>query len=154
CSDHRHEVRVIGRFLRQAAEDTRLPVGSGAVLVRTNKDASELARALSNLGIPAQHVRGDDVTLETRHVRVMTIHTAKGLEFPFVAVARVNAGVFPVIPANMSPEELDEQIAGERRLLFVALSRAMRRLLVTYNQAQPSRFIGELNPALWTRGLG
>lgn len=151
CRDEGHELQVIADYLREAAVSTRLPVGSGAVLVRTHRDAAGVAEGLSELGIPARHVQGDEVTLDTEHVRVMTIHTAKGLEFPFVVVARVNAGVLPHMPADVEPEEAEQRMTAERRLLFVGLSRAMRRLLVTYSRANPSPFIGELAPHLWTR---
>lgn len=153
CHDASHEARVIAAFLRASARDTRLPLGSGTVLVRTRKEAAKIAQYLSELGIPAQHVKSDEVTLDTRYVRVMTIHTAKGLELPFVAVARVNDGILPLLPPGISQEELEEQVAAERRLLFVALSRAMRRLLVTFDEAQPSRFIRELEPNLWRHSL-
>jgi len=153
CRDPLHEARVIAEFLRISARDTRLPLGSGTVLVRTRKEGAEIAQYLSDLGVPAQLVRSDEVTLDTRYVRVMTIHTAKGLEFPIVAVARVNDGVLPFLPDGISQEELEDQIASERRLLFVALSRAMRRLLVTYDKARPSRFIHELDPHLWSSRL-
>src|SRR5271157_5298833 len=75
-------------------------------------------------------------------VQLMTVHGAKGLEFPHVFVLRVNSGAFP--PRNRSPlfefpdrlmkEELPEgdfHIQEERRLFYVALTRAMERLTIT-----------------------
>ena len=64
----------------------------------------------------------------------MTMHTAKGLEFPCVAVTRVNGSVFPQLARVLMEEEREERVADERRLFFVALTRAMRRLLVTYDR--------------------
>ena len=81
----------------------------------------------------------------------MTMHSAKGLEFPFVAVARMTRWAMPMLPRDMQEEEREDHVMGERRLLFVALSRAMRRLLVAYDRSSPSPFVAEFNPELWMR---
>ncbi|WP_246783042.1 DNA helicase PcrA [Trueperella sp. HMSC08H06] len=60
-------------------------------------------------------------------VILMTVHTAKGLEFPVVFVTGMEDGTFPHIRAMNSPEELEE----ERRLAYVAFTRARQRLYVT-----------------------
>ena len=60
-------------------------------------------------------------------VVLMTIHTAKGLEFPVVFVTGMEDGTFPHIRAMNSPEELEE----ERRLAYVAFTRARQRLYIT-----------------------
>lgn len=143
------ELAAIADFLLEAARDTHLPVAGGVVLVRSNALGEEIAAGLTEAGIRARHVKGDEVNLHPSYVRVMTMHTAKGLEFPFVVVARVNASCFPQLPKVMSAEELPERVADERRLFFVALTRAMRRLLVTYDVSDPSPFIGELDRSLW-----
>lgn len=77
-------------------------------------------------------------------VKLMTVHTAKGMEFPYVFVCGLNEGVFPSRKSN-TPEEMDE----ERRLAYVAMTRAMDRLYLTDSEGvtndgifkYPSRFI-------------
>lgn len=75
-------------------------------------------------------------------VQLMTVHGAKGLEFPHVFLLRVNQGAFPArnraplfeFPATLMKEELpqgDFHIQEERRLFYVALTRAERRLTIT-----------------------
>ena len=79
-------------------------------------------------------------------VRLMTVHTAKGMEFPTVFICGLNEGVFPSRKAVM-PEDMDE----ERRLAFVAMTRAKDRLYLTDSEGvgseglfkYPSRFIFE-----------
>ena len=79
-------------------------------------------------------------------VRLMTVHTAKGMEFPVVFICGLNEGVFPSRKAVM-PEDMDE----ERRLAFVAMTRAKDRLYLTDSEGiasdgvfkYPSRFILE-----------
>jgi len=83
-------------------------------------------------------------------VKLMTIHAAKGLEFPVVFVGGLEETLFPNAMAINTREELEE----ERRLFYVAITRAKTRLWLTYantryrfgnlTQNEPSRFIDEL----------
>ena len=71
---------------------------------------------------------------------MMTVHTAKGLEFPMVCVAGLEDGLFPLARALDDPETLEE----ERRLLYVAITRAGERLQLSW--AHQRRRNGELLP--------
>jgi DNA helicase-2/ATP-dependent DNA helicase PcrA len=83
-------------------------------------------------------------------VQMMTLHTAKGLEFPVVFLTGMEDGLFPHQRSIADLASLEE----ERRLCYVGATRAMRQLYVTYAEqrrlygvdqyGQPSRFIGEL----------
>ena len=83
-------------------------------------------------------------------VQMMTLHSAKGLEFGMVFLAGMEDGLFPHQRSAADPAGLEE----ERRLCYVGMTRAMRRLFVTYAEqrrlygvdtyGQPSRFIGEI----------
>lgn len=83
-------------------------------------------------------------------VMLMTLHAAKGLEFPAVAMIGLEEGLLPHSRARESEADLEE----ERRLCFVGITRAMRRLLMTSakyrtirgmsERTVPSRFLGEL----------
>ena len=83
-------------------------------------------------------------------VQMMTIHTAKGLEFPFVVMAGVEEGMFPSQMSHEEPGRLEE----ERRLCYVGMTRAMEKLYITYAESRrlygqdkyhtPSRFIKEI----------
>lgn len=89
---------------------------------------------------------------DSNKVSLMTIHAAKGLEFPYVYIAGVEENLFPSQMSMNSQAELEE----ERRLFYVALTRAMTQATVTYaetrfrygnfNFCEPSRFIDELDP--------
>ena len=83
-------------------------------------------------------------------VQLMTLHSAKGLEFPQVFIVGMEEGMFP------SQMSLDEggRLEEERRLAYVGVTRAMQKLTLTYAETRrlygkevyhrPSRFIGEL----------
>jgi ATP-dependent DNA helicase UvrD/PcrA len=88
----------------------------------------------------------------SRNARVllMTMHSAKGLEFPVVVIAGLEEGLFPHSRSSDDETELEE----ERRLCYVGITRAQRRLVLTsaarrrvfgeYQSTEPSRFIDEI----------
>jgi DNA helicase-2/ATP-dependent DNA helicase PcrA len=87
---------------------------------------------------------------ESDRVSLMTIHAAKGLEFPYVYVVGLEENLFPSQMALQSREELEE----ERRLFYVALTRAEKQVYLSYAESrykwgnltfcEPSRFIEEI----------
>ena len=128
----------------------------------------------------------DDITLETylqdvalytnadyqkdkNFVRVMTIHQAKGLEFPYVFIAGLNEGILP--NKRSVRERKKKAMEEERRLMYVAVTRAERKLFLTESEGYsvqggfdklPSRFIreikenlfvteGDMDESLWNR---
>jgi DNA helicase-2/ATP-dependent DNA helicase PcrA len=94
-------------------------------------------------------------------VTLMTLHAAKGLEFPLVFLAGLEEGLFPHSRTLMNPEELEE----ERRLCYVGMTRAMNTLILTRahyrrrygndapEQSIPSRFLEEV-PSQLVENLG
>jgi len=92
----------------------------------------------------------DDEKGDADAVKLMTIHAAKGLEFPVVFIGGLEESLFPNAMSINTREELEE----ERRLFYVAITRAKQRLWLTYAntryrfgnlvQNEPSRFINEM----------
>ena len=92
-------------------------------------------------------------------VVLMTLHSAKGLEFPDVFLVGLEEGIFPHTRALTEPTELEE----ERRLAYVGITRAQRRLHITHAWSRtlfgatqynpPSRFLDEIPPEL-VEGVG
>jgi len=90
-------------------------------------------------------------------VWMMTLHSAKGLEFPTVILAGLEEGLFPHSRSSEDEEELEE----ERRLCYVGMTRARAKLVITgaarrrifgeYQSSEPSRFIDEIPPDLVDR---
>ncbi len=89
---------------------------------------------------------------DKNRVTLMTIHSAKGLEFKHLVIAGVEEELFPSSMSTDNPKELEE----ERRLFYVALTRAEKSALISYaalrykwgiqNACSPSRFIKEIDP--------
>jgi DNA helicase-2/ATP-dependent DNA helicase PcrA len=91
----------------------------------------------------------DEIDSESGGVTLMTLHSAKGLEFPVVFLTGLEEGVFPHSRSMLEPEELEE----ERRLCYVGITRAQERLFLSYalhrriqgyGVAEPSRFLLEI----------
>ncbi|MDF1575038.1 MAG: 3'-5' exonuclease [Bacteroidales bacterium] len=89
---------------------------------------------------------------DKNRVTIMTIHSAKGLEFKHLVIAGVEEELFPSQMSTDNPKDLEE----ERRLFYVALTRAEKSAVITYaaqrykwgiqNACSPSRFIKEIDP--------
>ncbi len=110
-----------------------------------------LGRFLNDLALIADT---DDSQAEAAEVTLMTLHAAKGLEFPVVFLIGMEEGVFPLSRASEDPDELEE----ERRLAYVGITRAEEVLFMTnantrtlfgkssYNR--PTRFLKEISEEL------
>ncbi|MFL2130506.1 MAG: DNA helicase PcrA [Ruoffia tabacinasalis] len=87
-------------------------------------------------------------------ITLMTMHAAKGLEFPYVFIVGMEEGLFPLSRASESDDELEE----ERRLAYVGMTRAEEQLYLTaarsrllygrYQHNAPSRFVSEIDQSL------
>ena len=74
-------------------------------------------------------------------VNLLTVHSAKGLEFPVVFILGLEEGLFPLLRSMTTRKEMEE----ERRLMYVAMTRTVRKLYLTYSSpAKPSRFLSEI----------
>ena len=92
----------------------------------------------------------DNLSEDDDKVVLMTLHSAKGLEFPYVFITGLEEGIFPGQQAIYEPTELEE----ERRLAYVGITRAKRELYLTgaaqrmlfgrTTRNRPSRFVGEI----------
>lgn len=112
---------------------------------------ASLERFLAEAALDAGEQQADEFE---DAVQMMTLHSAKGLEFPLVFMAGVEEGLFPHKMSMEEPGRLEE----ERRLCYVGITRAMQKLYLTYAEMRrlhgketyqrPSRFIRELPPQL------
>lgn len=112
-------------------------------------DPPTLNALLENIALVADI---DTVDNETEQVLLMTLHSAKGLEFPNVYICGMEENVFPGSMAVYDPS--DDEMEEERRLCYVGITRAMKRLTLTCARQRmrngepnfnfPSRFISEI----------
>ena len=102
----------------------------------------------------------DSLDEEEDYVMLMTLHSAKGLEFPYVYMCGMEDGLFPsyMTIVNDDPDEIEE----ERRLCYVGITRAKKKLTMTYAKTRMvrgsnqfnkvSRFVKEITPELFDLG--
>ncbi len=114
-----------------------------------DEEGTPLERFLAQAALTSRaEVEGDK-----RGLTIMTLHAAKGLEFPLVVVAGMEEGLFPLARA-----ESQEDIEEERRLAYVGITRARHKLFLSYALARrragqlmpafPSRFLADVPPSL------
>ena len=118
-----------------------------AELVGSARDFEQLDDFLEAVSLVAD---ADDLDEDESQVVLMTLHTAKGLEFPIVFLGGLEEGVFPHLRSLGEPDELEE----ERRLCYVGITRAQQRLYLTHAWCRtlwgstqynpPSRFLNEI----------
>jgi superfamily I DNA/RNA helicase len=97
---------------------------SCAVLVPTNRRAHALAATLNKMGIPTEYVHKEAAAIPTANLRIMTRHSAAGLEFETVMLA---------LACSSTVIDDSDDAAEERRVNYMAMTRAKRRLLVVTN---------------------
>ena len=155
------ESGYLGDLRRQAEEELELHMISEAQGRLENlQQLVDLAEGYETVedfvDFTALVTRNDDAGLddgysymEDHRVSLMTVHAAKGLEFPFVFVIGLEEGVFPHKFSMEEPEEMEE----ERRLAYVAMTRAKDQLMLSWSASRmtfgemsynmPSRFLEE-----------
>lgn len=120
---------------------------SVAIDFEVNNPNGTLDDFLANISLLSDIDKTED---SENTVTLMTIHSAKGLEFPVVFLVGMEEGLFPIMRAMDSDSELEE----ERRLCYVAITRAEKLLFITYSKIRtiygrtdyslPSRFLNEI----------
>lgn len=138
-------------------EDEGSPEAQGRIenlqeLLNAAAEAEERGENLSQFLDHAALVSDSDDYNERARVTLMTLHTAKGLEFPMVVMAGMEEGLFPHKLSLQEQAALEE----ERRLCYVGMTRAKDRLILTracrrraygeqgYRNTRPSRFLAEI----------
>jgi DNA helicase-2/ATP-dependent DNA helicase PcrA len=121
--------------------------GSDPVYSEPVEEMSELDAFLSHAALEAGETQAGEYE---ESVQLMTLHSAKGLEFPLVFVGGMEEGLFPHSMSSDDPERLEE----ERRLCYVGMTRAMEQLYLSHAESRrmhgsdsypmPSRFLREM----------
>jgi superfamily I DNA/RNA helicase len=148
--DLEHGLRLAANFIRQMSRLLRLKPQSAAVLVPSAAMGEQVAKGLCGLGLPARFMASKDLDLGADAVKVVTLHSAKGLEFPTVVIMGMEKGVLPRLTDDMDEDDRAEERQTARRLAYVGMTRAMRGLMVLYPQDHPSPFVADLQPDRWS----
>jgi DNA helicase-2/ATP-dependent DNA helicase PcrA len=139
----------------ESREENLMELVSAAREYELREEGASLGGFVDRLSLlsEADEVEG----AEQARVWLMTMHAAKGLEFPVVILPGLEEGLFPHSRVRQEEQELEE----ERRLCYVGLTRAQQKLVLTsaarrrvfgeYQSTEPSRFLDEIPPELIER---
>ncbi|OKH21729.1 hypothetical protein NIES593_15000 [Hydrococcus rivularis NIES-593] len=145
--DEREEILRIRDFFITCAKKYRLPLHGSAILCPSIQGAKQYAQRLDQLGLKAKFVGSKEIDLRAPYIKTMTLHSAKGLEFPFVVVG-LSESTFPQIEENLPPQEIAIALNAQRRLFYVGCSRAMRALMVSGTKTS-CQFLEHLDENYW-----
>jgi DNA helicase-2/ATP-dependent DNA helicase PcrA len=141
----------------EARLENLMELVSAAREYETRDAEPSLGGFVDRLSLLSEAEEADGESPEAARVWLMTMHAAKGLEFPTVIVAGMEEGLFPHSRSTEDEEEVEE----ERRVCYVCMTRAQQRLVLTgaarrrvfgeYQSTHPSRFLSEIPDDLINR---
>ena len=139
-----------GYLAELVAEHTHEADGRIENLAELATQAADFDDVVGFLETVALVADSDELESDGTRVSLMTLHTAKGLEYPAVFVVGLEEGIFPHFRSLSEPSELEE----ERRLFYVGITRARQHLAISHawsrttwgrtQPAMPSRFVTEV----------
>lgn len=130
--DRKHETDFIIGYVRgRIREDDTKKI---AVLVKDRKSVASLVEKLKSNGVSTQELYGEMplINIEAR-VSVGTFHSAKGLEFDLVLMPYCSKEKFGVAEDVEAMGNLEDALAQDIKLIYVAVTRAKRELIITYS---------------------
>ena len=151
------EMELLKRFLLRSARNLSLSLGSCAIFCPNTYNGKKIAQRLTHMGLQATFMGPRDVDLERPGIKVMTFKTAKGLEFPIVAIAGfLDPNYYTANDGrNTGGQDADRRSAHDetqarhRRAIYVGMTRAMRALLVIVPANIRMPILTGFDPAYW-----
>lgn len=113
------------------------------VIARTTDILKELFISFNSLGVPAYLVDKNIVDFSLDEIKLVTMHSIKGLESKVVIIASCNDGVLPIYLTN-EPEAMQEQEIMEKKLFYVGMTRATEKLYLL-SHGKESKFINDID---------
>jgi len=129
-------------------EHHNIPPRDIAVLAPQEKMLQSILTRFEQLGIPCVSYKADDFGIFENGVKLITLHSAKGLEFPVVFLTHIDEGTIPWHQGPPSQEKIvemsrEENLQSWRRLFYVSMTRAAYRLYILADRAKPSQFLSD-----------
>ncbi len=147
---------LIEDFFIKSEKEFGIPRYEGAILSNNYPDLmQDYVAALNHNGIKSKYIESNCInnnsSINSKAIKVMSIHDAKGLEFPFVCITDFTKEKLPrAVSSNASNSDKTEFRFQQLRLLYVACSRAVKKLLVIGSKHKPSDFLSLINDKYWT----
>ncbi len=141
-SSQEEQWTFIAKSIVQLAQSGQYRLSDIVILAKHKRSLDDIIPKLSRENIPNMIFR-DDIKLFENKVKLITMHSAKGLEFPVVFLIDMSNDIIPRIESQET-EKFD--LEQERKLFYVSMTRASERLYIFYPKHYQSSFIRDINP--------
>lgn len=144
CDTTDREQQAVIEKILSLIEGQQFRLADFAILCPTLDLCDSFRQALNRARLECvMHTEADFDILEER-VKILTIHSAKGLEFPVVCLAGLHTGTLPRRVKHTDDEEGELQVERDRSLMYVGMTRAAEALYLLTSRQGPSSFLAEL----------
>jgi len=140
----REQSAVLEKIL-SLIEDQRFRLSDFAILSPSHELIQTMQQAFQRVQVPCVIHTDDEFDILEEQVKILTIHSAKGLEFPVVFLLGLHQGVIPRNLRSIDDEEAELDLERERTLMYVGMTRAAEALYLVTSQNNPSQFLGEIS---------
>lgn len=143
CKTVNDEKAYISALLKSYLEEG-VTIG---LIVRTDAEVSSMRELLWNAGIKEFQVvdKRKEWSLLEPGIKIVKAHSSKGLEFDYVVIPFVYDSMYPFRTFKVDDEQIQEYLATERNILYVAMTRARKTLVMTCHVLAASRFFDEFD---------
>jgi superfamily I DNA/RNA helicase len=146
CSNLDLQNRFVIKTIEQLCGTMQCRLGDIAVLSRGRDRVKYMKGILDRSGLLTVHFRDEEFDIFENNVKLITLNSAKGLEFPVVFLVDLHEGELPRTLHTDDEDELEAELRAERRLLYVGMTRAAQRLFLVCERKRVSRFVEEIDP--------
>jgi superfamily I DNA/RNA helicase/mRNA-degrading endonuclease RelE of RelBE toxin-antitoxin system len=154
CDTADRELRAVRERLLDLVGDQRFRVSDFAVICPTGDLCEKVRNDLLAAGLPSAFHRDEEFDVLEEQVKVLTIHSAKGLEFPVVFLVGLREGILPHRPPlRLESEERTLELERQRTLLYVGITRAAEALYLVTTSGARSDFLKELGNTVLTEAV-
>lgn len=144
CDITDRETKAIAEKVLDLAGDNEFRLSDFAVLCPTVQLCNAVKSKFDQLNIPCILRDDEQFDILEDKIKVLTIHSAKGLEFPVAFITGLHNGMLPNLIKSVDDEEAGIALERERTLLYVAITRAAEALYLVSSKENPSSFINEI----------
>jgi len=143
-----NQIELVRDCILDLVSDQTFRLSDFAILCRTNEFCEKCRQDLERAGLLTVHHKDSDFNLLEERIKILTIHSAKGLEFPVVFLSGLTEEELPLMyglkNTGEDAEEAQLYIEQERRLCYVGMTRAAEALYLLTVKGKESRFLKEL----------